>query len=93
MAATNSETRVTMVRSIELMFSWAPLSTSCSRILASRRRSNSAVVSERNMPCVSSMSATVAEAVCFDSSIADLVALCKSSSVRVIVVFAASVTP
>ena len=33
-----------MVRSIEFMFSCAPLSTSCSRMLASRRRSNSAVV-------------------------------------------------
>ena len=44
------------------------------------------------MVCVSSMSATVAEAVCLDSSIADLVALCNSSSVRVSVVFAASVT-
>ena len=91
MAATNSETRVTIVRSSELMFSWAPLSTSCSRILASRRRSNSAVVSERSMPCVSSMSAMVADAVCFDSSIAERVrGLCKSSSVRVIVVLAAS---
>ena len=59
-----------MVCSIEFMFSWAPLSTSCSRILASRSRSNSAVESERNMLCVSSMSATVAAAVCFDSSTA-----------------------
>ena len=32
-----------------LMFSCAPLSTSCSRMLASRRRSNRAVVSERSM--------------------------------------------
>ena len=72
MAATNSETRVAMVCSIEFMFSWAPLSTSCSRILASRSRSNSAVESERSMVCVSSMSATVAEAVCLDSSIARL---------------------
>ena len=93
MAATNSETRVTIVRSSELMLSWAPLSTSCSRILASRRRSNSAVVSERSMLCVSSISATVAAAVCFNSSTASLVAPCKSSSVRVIVDFAASVTP
>jgi len=93
MAATNSETRVAIVCSIELIFSWAPLSTSCSRMLASRRRSNSAVESERNMVCVSNISATVAAAVCFDSSIAVLVALCSSSSVREIVNFAASVTP
>ena len=93
MAVTNAATRVTIVRSSELIFSWAPLSTSCSRMLASRRRSNRAVVSDRSMPCVSSMSAMVAEAVCFDSSIAERVAVCKSSSVRVIVVFAASATP
>jgi hypothetical protein len=39
------------------------------------------------------MSATVAEAVCLDSSTAALVALCKSASVRAIVDFAESVTP
>ncbi len=39
MAATNSDTRVTSVLSMSLMFSCAPLSTSCSRMLASRRRS------------------------------------------------------
>ena len=45
------------------------------------------------MVCVSIISATVAAAVCFDSSIAPLVARCNSSSVRVIVSLAASVTP
>ena len=64
MVATNSETRVTSVFSIALMFSCAPLSTSCSRMLASRSRSNSVVVSERSMLCVSSISETLAEAVC-----------------------------
>ena len=92
MAATNSETRVTIVRSSELIFSWAPLRTSCSRIFASRSRSNKPVVSERNMPWVSSMSAKVAEADCLDCSIADLVELCRSSSVRVTVVRAVSLT-
>ena len=45
------------------------------------------------MPWVSSMSAMVADAVCFDSSIAERCADCTSSSVRVIVVLAASLTP
>jgi hypothetical protein len=39
MAATKSDTRATRVLSMSLMFSCAPLSTSWSRILASRRRS------------------------------------------------------
>ena len=45
------------------------------------------------MVCVSIISATVAAAVCLDSSIAVLVARCSSSSVREIVNLAASVTP
>jgi len=40
MAATKSATRVTSVLSISLMFSCAPLRTSCRRMLASRSRSN-----------------------------------------------------
>jgi hypothetical protein len=39
MAATKSDTRATRVLSMSLMFSCAPLSTSWSRMLASRRRS------------------------------------------------------
>ena len=70
MVATNSETRVTSVFSIALMFSWAPLRTSWSRMLASRSRSNSVVVSERSMLCVSSISETLADVVCRDCSIA-----------------------
>ena len=66
---TNSETRVTSVFSIALMFSWAPLKTSWSRMLASRSRSNSVVVSERSMLCVSSISATLADVACRDCSI------------------------
>ena len=42
------------------IFSCAPDITSCSRILASRRRSNSATVSVRSMPCVSIISETAA---------------------------------
>ena len=58
MAVTNSATRFTSVLSISFMFSCAPLSTSCRRMLASRRRSNRAVVSDRSMPWVSSISET-----------------------------------
>src|SRR5262249_36542463 len=47
MAATKSATRVTSVLSISLILSWAPESTSCSRMLGSRSRSNRAVASER----------------------------------------------
>ena len=45
------------------MFSCEPDSTSCSMMLASRSRSNSAVVSARSMLWVSSISLTVAPAV------------------------------
>ena len=72
MVATNSETRVTRVLSIALMFSWAPLRTSWSRMLASRSRSNSVVVSLRSMLCVSIISETLDVVICFDCSIADL---------------------
>src|SRR5262249_2654036 len=68
MAATKSATRATSVLSMSLMFSCAPLRTSCRRILASRRRSYSAVVSARNMLCVSCISLTAADAVCLDCS-------------------------
>ena len=88
MVETNSETRVTSVFSIELMFSCAPLRTSCSRMLASRSRSNSVVVSERSMLCVSSISETLADVVCRDCSIAVLVLSCSSLSVRLTVVVA-----
>ena len=70
MAVTKSATRVTSVLSISPMFSCAPESTSCNRMLASRRRSNSAVVSERSIPCVSAISDIAVEAVCFDFSTA-----------------------
>ena len=88
MVATNSETRVTSVFSIALMFSCAPLSTSCSRMLASRSRSNSVVVSERSMLCVSIISETLAVAVCFDCSIAILAVSCRSLSVLLTVMVA-----
>ncbi len=84
MAETKSDTRVTSVCSISLMFSCAPLKTSCSRMLASRSRSNSAVVSERSMPWVSSISETAADAVCLDCSTAACVVSCSSRSVRAI---------
>src|ERR1051326_4965473 len=57
--ATNSVTRLDSMVSIWPRLSWAPLSTCCSRPFASFSRSNIAVVSERSMPCVSSISATV----------------------------------
>ena len=85
MADTKSDTRVTSVLSISLMFSCAPLSTSCSRMLASRRRSNRAVVSDRSMLCVSRISETAEDAVCFDCSTAAWVVACSSLSVRVMV--------
>ena len=90
MVATNSETRVTSVFSSALMFWCAPLSTSCSRMLASRSRSNSVVVSERSMPCVSSISETVAVAVVFDCSIAARVVSCRFLSVRLTALVAVS---
>ena len=85
MAVTKSATRVTSVASIPLMFSCAPLSTSCSRMLASRRRSNRAVVSDRSMFCVSRISETAVDAVCLDCSTDAWVVSCSSLSVRVIV--------
>jgi len=69
-AETKSATRVTNVLSISLMFSCAPLKTSCSRMFASRSRSNRAVVSERSMFWVSRISETAADALCFDCSTA-----------------------
>ena len=88
MVETNSDTRVTSVLSIALMLSWAPVSTSCSRMLASRSRSNSVVVSARSMLWVSSISETLADEVWRDCSIADLVKSCSSLSVRLTVVVA-----
>ena len=69
-AETKSDTRVTSVLSISLMFSCAPLRTSCKRMFASRNRSNSAVVSDRNMFWVSRISETAAEALCLECSTA-----------------------
>jgi len=59
-ADTKSATRVTSARSSELRLSWAPVSTSCSRMLPSRRRSNSATVSVRRILLVSCISVTAA---------------------------------
>ncbi|MBA7621356.1 hypothetical protein ES703_28717 [subsurface metagenome] len=59
-AETKSATRVTSARSSELRLSWAPVSTSCSRMLPSRRRSNSATVSVRRILLVSCISVTAA---------------------------------
>ncbi len=66
MAATNSDTRSISVFSSALMFSCEPVSTSCSMMLASRSRSNRAVVSARSILCVSIISLTVVDAVSFD---------------------------
>ncbi len=82
MVPTNSVTRLDSMLSIELRLSWAPLSTSCRRPLASRSRSNRVVVSERSMPCVSSISATVTVAVWRDCSTAPRVFSCSSFMVR-----------
>ena len=60
MADTKSATRVTSARSSELRLSWAPVSTSCSRMLPSRSRSNSATVSVRRILLVSCISVTAA---------------------------------
>src|SRR5437763_16097407 len=60
MAETKSATRVTKARSSELRLSWAPVSTSCSRMLPSRSRSNSATVSVRRILLVSCISVTAA---------------------------------
>ena len=95
MVETNSDTRDTSVLSIALMFSCAPLSTSWRRMLASRRRSNSVVVSERSMLCVSTISLRLEEVDCFDFSIALVVVSCSSLSVRetvVVAVWLASLT-
>ena len=70
MAETKSATRVTSARSSELRLSWAPVSTSCSRMLPSRRRSNSATVSVRRILLVSCISVTAAIETWRDWSIA-----------------------
>ena len=70
MADTKSATRVTSARSSELRLSWAPVSTSCSRILPSRRRSNRATVSVRRILLVSCISVTAATETWRDWSIA-----------------------
>ena len=70
MAETKSATRVTSARSSELRLSWAPVSTSCSRMLPSRRRSNSATVSVRRIFEVSCISVTAATETWRDCSIA-----------------------
>ncbi len=90
MAVTNSETRSTSVFSSALMLACEPESTSCSMMLASRSRSNKAVVSARSMLCVSSISLTVAVAVAFDCSIAFCAVSCRSLRVRLTVLEAAS---
>ena len=81
-ALTNSDTRTMSVFSSAPMFSWAPLSTSCSIMLASRSRSNSVVVSERSIVCVSSISFTLDVAVSFDWAIAFCVTSLSSVNVR-----------
>ena len=72
MAETKSATRVTSARSSELRLSWAPVSTSCSRMLPSRSRSNSATVSVRRILLVSCISVTAATETWRDCSIAAL---------------------
>ena len=57
-AETKSATRVTSARSSEFRLSWAPVSTSCNRMLPSRSRSNSATVSVRRILLVSCISVT-----------------------------------
>ena len=70
-AETKSATRVTSARSSELRLSWAPVKTSCSRMLPSRRRSNSATVSVRRILLVSCISVTAAIETWRDCSIAE----------------------
>ena len=90
MEETNSATRSTSVFSSALILACEPDSTSCNMMLASRSRSNSAVVSARSILCVSSISLTVEVAVDFDSSIAFCAVVCRSVSVRLTVLEAAS---
>ena len=90
MEETNSATRSTSVFSSALMLACEPDSTSCNMMLASRSRSNSAVVSARSILCVSSISLTVEVAVDFDSSIAFCAVSCRSVRVRLTVLEAAS---
>ena len=80
---TNSLTRPDSVFSTALKFAVAPLSTSCRSTLASRSRSNNAVVSLRSMLWVSMTSDTAAVAVWCDCSVAVLALACRSSSERV----------
>ena len=84
-AVTNSVTRCISVFSMAPMFSCAPVSTSCSMMLASRSRSNNAVVSLRRILCVSIISLTEAVAVSFERSIAFCAVSCSSLSVRLTV--------
>ena len=90
MAVTNSDTRSISVFSSALMFSCEPESTSCSMMLASRSRSNSAVVSARSILWVSIISLTVEVAVSFDCVIAFCAVSCRSFRVRVTELEAAS---
>ena len=83
MVDTNSVTRRDSVVSMLLRFSVAPLRTSWSRTLASRRRSNKALRSLRTMACVSCISPTAALEVRCDCSIAILACSCSSCSERV----------
>ena len=71
MADTKSATRVTSARSSELRLSCAPVSTSCSRMLPSRSRSNRATVSVRRILLVSCISVTAAIETWRDWSIAE----------------------
>ena len=80
MADTKSATRVTSARSSELRLSWAPVSTSCSRMLPSRSRSNSATVSVRRILLVSCISVTAAIETWRDWSIAARDACSRSFS-------------
>ena len=79
-AETKSATRVTSARSSELRLSWAPVSTSCSRMLPSRSRSNSATVSVRRILLVSCISVTAAIETWRDWSIAAREACSRSFS-------------
>ena len=78
MAETKSATRVTSARSSELRLSWAPVSTSCNKMLPSRSLSNSATVSVRRILLVSCISVTAAIETWRDWSIAAREA-CSSS--------------
>src|SRR6516165_8590521 len=90
MALTNSDTRSMRVFSRAPMFSWAPLSTSCNMMLASRSRSNRAVVSERSTVCVSSISLTLEVAVSLERAIVSCVTSLSSVIVRLTALVAAS---